>query len=184
MKCYFRLPKTQPRDHAPYKTILLRHAAQYIQDLAINKAKVADICWNRDGGHSPEQLVEQIRAGALEYTLTRARQAAGVDNLEPFLPFCDHLADDLRRILQIGVHDDDRFSGSHVHSSCDRDLMAEIARQTDIAVTRIIANKGLQNNGAAICAAVINKYRFGRSVELLHQHPDAPQQNRKHRRLV
>src|SRR3954454_22776072 len=159
MKCYFRLPKAQPRDHASYKTILLRHAAQCLQDLAVNQPEVADVCWNRDRGHSPEQLVEQIRAGALECTLTRARQAAGVDDLEALLPFCDHLADDLRRILQIGVHHDDRFSGSHVHSGCDRDLMAEIARKTDIAVTRIIPNKGLQNNGAAICAAVVNKYR-------------------------
>src|SRR3954462_14023569 len=94
----------------PYKTVLLRHPAQCVQDLAVNQPKVADICWNRDRGHSPEQLVKQIRAGPLESTLTRTRQAAGVDNLESFLPFCDHLAHHLRRILQIGVHDDDRFS--------------------------------------------------------------------------
>src|SRR3954462_7626745 len=85
----------------PYKTVLLRHPAQCVQDLAVNQPEVADICWNRDRGHSPEQPIEQICAGALECTLARARQAAGVDNLVSFLPFCDHLADDLRRILQI-----------------------------------------------------------------------------------
>ena len=86
--------------------------------------------------------------------------------------------------MQIGVHDDDRCSGSCVHSGCDRDLMTEIARQSDIAVAWIIPNKGLQDDGAAIRAAVINKDRFGWSVELLHQHSYAPQQNRKDCRLV
>src|ERR1700761_7247845 len=62
--------------------------------------------------------------------------------------------------------------------------MAEIAGQADIAVARIMPGKGLQDDGAAISTAVVNKDRFRRSVQLLHQRPDAPQQNRKDRSLV
>ena len=36
--------------------------------------------------------------------------------------------DDFGRILQIGVHDDDRAAGGVVEPGGDRDLMAEIAR--------------------------------------------------------
>ena len=117
--------------------------------------------------------------GALEFTLTGAGQTAGVDDFISFLPFCDHLSDDLRRILQIGIHDDDCFSGGHVHSRCDRNLMTEIPRQSDVAVAWIAPNKRFQDDGAAIRAAVINEDRFSWSVQLLHQDPHAPQKDRE-----
>jgi hypothetical protein len=64
--------------------------------------------------------------------------------------------------LQVGVHDDDGLSGGRIHSGCDRDLMTEVARQTDIAETWILPSKRLQDNGSAIGAAVISKDGFGK----------------------
>ena len=60
----------------------------------------------------PDQPVEQIGGQALERALAVARQPLGVDDLEALLPFGDHVEHDFGRVLQVGVHDDDRLAGA------------------------------------------------------------------------
>ena len=79
-----------------------------------------------------------------------SRDALGVDDVVALLPFGDHLEHDFGRVLQIGVHDDDRAAGGVIEPGRDRDLMAEIARQLDEPVALVGARLGLDHDRARI----------------------------------
>jgi hypothetical protein len=51
-----------------------------------------------------------------------------MDDVVTLLPFVDQTLDDFGRILQVGVHHDDRVALCGIHAGGDRDLMTEIAR--------------------------------------------------------
>jgi hypothetical protein len=54
-----------------------------------------------------------------------------------FMPRADQAGDQLRRMLEIGIHEDNRASPSIVKSSAQRPLMAEIPSERDVADSRI-----------------------------------------------
>ena len=63
--------------------------------------------------------------------------------------------------------------------------MAEISRQSDIAVARVALRLGLERDGTAIRAAVVDEDDLGWTVELLiEQDVEPPQQDRQHGLLV
>ena len=131
-----------------------------------------------------EHPIEQMSGGALEPAVAGARQAARIDDVVAFLPFGDQLLDDLGRILQVGVHDDDRSALCRVHAGGDGDLVAEIARQADITEARVAPGKRLQHEGAGIRAAVVDEDRLRRLIKLGEQQVEPAHQHRQHRFLV
>src|SRR5204863_761235 len=85
-----------------------------------------------DAGEALEERVEHPRghrsAGPLE-RLDDLRLAA--------LPDADHLAEELRRMLEIAVHDDGGVAARELQSRGDGRLLAEIAAEADAANARI-----------------------------------------------
>ncbi len=121
---------------------------------------------------------------ALEAAFALARQALGVDDLVALLPLGDHVEHDLGRILEIGVHDDDRLARGAVHAGGDRDLVAEIARQLDEAVAAVGARLGLEDDGAGVARSVVDEDRLGGRVERIEEGVEPAQQDRQDGFLV
>jgi len=96
--------------------------------LQFDQPEIAGIGRNLDARQTVEQLVKDARGPKLQPRLAFAGEPPAVDYVVAFLPTLDHLADDFGRILQIGIHHDNRIAGRRVHSGADCNLMAEISR--------------------------------------------------------
>ena len=78
----------------------------------------------------------------------------------------------------------DRVALRRVHAGGDGDLVAEIARQADIAEARVALGERLQHDGAGIAAAVVDEDRLRRSVKPGEQQVEPAQQHRQNGFLV
>jgi hypothetical protein len=174
----------EPGEHAAHEAVLLRHLAQGVEHLAVDQTEVSNVSRDADRGHAGEHPIEQMGGDALEPAFACARQTARIDDVVALLPFGDHLFDDFRRVLQVGIHDDDRCALRRVHAGGDGDLVAEIARQADIAEARVALGERLQHDGAGIAAPVVDQDRLRRPAKPGEQQVEPAQQHRQHGFLV
>jgi hypothetical protein len=179
-----RLTEADPGEHAAHETVALRHGEETIERLAVDEPKIADIARDFDVAELGEQAVEEIGGDALEAALALARQPLGVDDLVALFPLGDHVEDDFGRVLQVGVHDDDRAAHGVLHARGDRDLVAEIARQLDEAITLVGAGLGFEDNRPGVAGPIIDEDHLGGRVERVEQRIQPPQQNRQNGFLV
>ena len=122
------LPEPDPGEHAAHEPVALGHGEEAIERLAVDQAEVAGVAGNRRFGERAGEAIEEVGGHKLEAAFAAARRALGANDVIALLPSGDQRMDDFGRILQIGVHDDDRAAGGVVEPGGDRDLMAEIAR--------------------------------------------------------
>jgi len=113
-----------------------------------------------------------------------SRESQRVDDLVAFAPLGGECRHDLRRILQVGVHHDHRVARRVIHARRDRDLMAEVARQGEIAIARIVLGLAGGDDAGRVAAAVVDEDDLGRRVEGLHQAVKPMQEQRQHRLFV
>ncbi len=92
--------------------------------------------------------------------------------------------DDFGRILEIGVHDDDRAAGSAIESGGDRDLMAEIARELDEPIATVGPRLALDHDRARVARSVVDDNHLAGRVERVQESVEALEQNRHDRLLV
>jgi hypothetical protein len=88
-------------------------------------------------------------------------------------PFGDELRDDLGRVLQIRVHDDDRVAPGMVESGGDGDLLAEIAAEGDGGQAPIGGADLAQRLQRVVLRAVVDEDDFERQADPL-QHGQEP----------
>src|SRR5262249_45053679 len=67
------------------------------------------------------------------------------------------LADQLGRILQVGVDQDRGVTGAVIESGAERRLMSEVARQGEDLDAFVTAGQLLQEGGGAVQAAVVHE---------------------------
>jgi hypothetical protein len=91
---------------------------------------------------------------------------------------------DFGRILQVGIHNDNRLALCRIHTGGNGDLVAKVARQTDIAIPRIAFGKRLQYDWTGISAAIIYEDRLNWLRKPVQQEVEPMKQHRKHRFLV
>ena len=125
------LPEAHPDRETTHEAVVLAHRHQRVHNAPIEQAKVARVAWDLDGRDTRDQPIERRGGQQLETGLARAPGTLGVDHLDAGLPTRNQLRDNLGRILQIGVHDDDGVATSVVKSCGDGNLMAEITREID-----------------------------------------------------
>ena len=101
---------------------------------------------------------------AIEGGVQRALQPAllalladGIHHVVPFAPFGDELRQHLRRILQVGIHDDHAVAPGMVQPGADGDLMPEVARELHHRHVRIVRGEIVHDRQAPIAAAVIHE---------------------------
>ena len=162
MERNFGLSEAEPRKHAAHEAVPLRHRLERVKDLAVDQSEIADIAWDVDRGKAAEQFVENSGGPAFKLGFAFARQSARVNDVITLFPSRNHVADNFRRILEIGVHYDDGFASAHIHTGGDRDLVAEIPRQLDVTIAVIAFRFRLKHNRAAVGATVVDKNGFRR----------------------
>ena len=126
------LPEADPGDHAADEARLLGQAQQRVERAAAHQPEVAGVDRDVDVGELGEQPVEALGGRLLEHGLAGAGAAHGIDDVGlARLHLGDHLGEQLGRVLQIGVDDQDALARAQVEPGGQRELVAVVARQVD-----------------------------------------------------
>ena len=136
------LLQSQPRDQAAHEAVLLAEAADRDEGVAAEQPEIADF---RDDpridrlAHDP---VEQPGGEALVHAVAVAGDPLRRHDVESLVIQADHVLQDVRRILQVGVHDDDGVALGEVHPRRQRHLVAEVAAEADDFEPRVLPRGG------------------------------------------
>src|SRR5207237_196393 len=76
----------------------------------------------------------------------------------------DQVGRQLRRILEVAVHDDDGVARRAVETGRDRHLVAEVPREADHLEARVAAAQVREQIGATVRAAVVDEDPLGGAV--------------------
>src|SRR4051812_751695 len=95
-----------PRKEPSYESVALFHAVDGLVHLPVNKSEVAGVLRDAVLRELPEQHVEHPRVQSSDWAGTATGSNDSVDVLVAFFPLLDEFRDHLRRVLQIGGHND------------------------------------------------------------------------------
>ena len=134
-----------------------------IDGAAREEPEIADVFRDVDRADAPDRAVERARRRLLEPALLRAAATPHQHDIVAFLPGANHVRDELRRILQVGVDDDDRVAVRVVETRAHRHFLAEVARQVDDGDARVrVVQRGKQRPSMPSLAAVVHVDDFDR----------------------
>ncbi len=168
------LPEADPRDHRPHKAVPLAHPLEGLERVAVEQAEVPGLHRDDDVGERLDDAVEQPRGEELEPRLAFAFGAHGVDHLVAFAPLGDQIGDDLRRVLQVGVDDDDGVAARVIHPGGDRNLVAEVPRKVeDDDVLRVLRVERVHQLRRLVAAAVVDEHQLPGFAQARHHIADA-----------
>src|SRR5205085_8664502 len=122
---------------AAEKAGALEGLAELVGGGAAEEAKVRCVFGDLNLRNQIDDFVEHARRAALEQREGADAIANTVDDGEAVFPMRDHLRDQRRRRLEVGVHHDDSVAGGGVESGGERRLMAEVSAEMDDAELRI-----------------------------------------------
>ena len=154
------LREADPHGHAAQEARALGHRQQRVQRAAVEQAEVAGVGLEVDLGELVEQLVEPRGGGELEGGLALALLAHRVDDVGALAPLGDHVGDQLRRVLQVGVDHRDDVADGVLEAGGQRGLVAEVARQVDDAHARVGGGDPVEQLGRAVGAAVVDEHQL------------------------
>jgi hypothetical protein len=103
-------PASDPRHHAAQEPLAFAQVPERLDRIARHQAEVAGARREipvHERAHDP---VERRRGGDLEDGFAVAFRALGIRGVVAFAVLREYVDDDLRRILEIGVHDHDRVA--------------------------------------------------------------------------
>ncbi|KAF1858517.1 hypothetical protein Lal_00015034 [Lupinus albus] len=148
--------EADPREQALHEAARFRQRFQRVRDVTGEQAEVADVFRDRQVGHVVVDAVEELRRQPFQQRIGLAVRPLGQHDVIPFAPFFDQLADDVRRVLQVGVERHDQVAARFEDGGRQRGLLAEIAREIDDAHARI--RMGLRDEAfqRAVAAAVVH----------------------------
>ena len=152
------LAQADPAHHAADEALLLRHRIENVDDLAAHQPEVAGIDRHVVVGELPQQAVEQSRRAALEHGFTLPLAALAVDDVGlDSIQETPHLAEQFRRILQVGIDGQNAVAAAGMQACRHRALMAMAARQVDRDQLRIALGELEHDLPGAIGRAVIDQ---------------------------
>src|SRR5206468_6077203 len=129
-------PAPEPAEKAP----ALRERHERARHPAVEEAEVAGVERDVDLGDRTQAPVEGRVGGALQEPVL-APAPDGVDDVVALAPLRDEARQHLGRILEIGVHGDDRITHRRVEARLQRRLMPEVAREVDHLAARVTGSE-------------------------------------------
>ncbi len=107
---------------------MFRHRPQRINHLTIQQPEVGRVWLDAGAAQMVDQPVERPGTEPFEMRGIRRVLANGVNDLLASLSLTDKFQDQIGRVLQVGVHGDDRRAAGRLHAGGQGRLMAEVAR--------------------------------------------------------
>jgi len=110
----------------PDEAVALRHRAERLDDAPVGESEVAGRRGNVDVRELAQEAVVETGRVPLEPALGPVGHDA-VDDVVALAPPLGELRQQLGRMLEVAVHDDDRVAAREIDSGGDRELVAEVA---------------------------------------------------------
>src|ERR1051325_2022962 len=180
---YAELAESDPGAQAPDEPVRFGHHLEDLHDRPVHDHEVALIDRDIQVGNFVEQLVKKRIGSPFEHILLAPGPHA-VDDLKTLLPFFHQGGKNLRRILEVSVHDDHSVAPGVLDSRGDRRLVPEIPRETDHAHARIRSVQGGKVGKRVVGASVIDIDDFKILPHSLECGAEAPLQLGQHFLLV
>src|SRR5690348_7598340 len=121
-----------------------------------HESKVAGLVLNRRRSNGPDHTVKELRCSELQPRLALTTRTDGVDDVGALPPLLNHLKDDFRRVLQIGIQADYRVASRRVVPACQCRLVTKVPRQANPADASVRGTKCRNLPPGVVAAAVIN----------------------------
>ena len=155
-----RLVEADPDGHPAQEARALGHRQQRVQGAPVEQPEVAAVGLEVDLGELVEELVEPLRRGQLEGRLALALLAHRVHDVGSLAPLGDHVGDQLRGVLEVGVDHRHGVPGGVLEARRERGLVAEVARQVDHPHARVPVGDAVEDLGAGVGAAVVDEHQL------------------------
>ena len=138
-----------------------------------------------DVGHRPDRAVEQPGRGALERGVAGAVLTDPVDDVDALRAGRgEHLADDLGRVLEVGVDGDDVVAPGPGQAGRDRRLVAGVGAQPHHAHLRPLPAQPLEQHGRRVVGAVVDAEHLVADPPALRHRPQPVDEQRQDLLLV
>src|SRR5690348_434890 len=169
------LAEADPTAHAAQITMMLRHAAQLVDNATRHQPKVSGIQRQPDIGKLRHHSVEHVIAEPQKprffapYTLC-------IDDVVTLLKLFHELRNYFWNVLQISIHHYYCVPADMIKCRGNSGLMAEISRQGKHKNALVLLSGGSQNFIRAIRTPVVNKDEFVRAARQAVQNVAKPAQ--------
>jgi hypothetical protein len=154
-----RHAKPDPRAESGIEAMALRQPAERLRGFPADQAEGARVVLDqRHVRQLAEHAVKQVHSRASNPGLL-PRAADGEHHLGAVAPLFDQFRNKFRRILQVGVHRDDRVGVGGVRDAGgQRRLEAKVAGELDDLEPRILLLLGQEQFRRAVLAAVVDQH--------------------------
>ena len=163
------LLKADPGDQPAQEAAALGHLLDRLHHAPGHDPEVAGLALVGHPGEAGHQPVERGGQKALERALVPA-DPPRVGDVGAAADGGHQLGQQLRRVLQIGVHERDPVAASLVDPGRHRDLHAEVARQAhEHDVQRRVLDPALHQRGRAVAGPVVDVDDLAAAAETAHR---------------
>ncbi len=121
------LAEADPGGNALHEAVALGQRVDGVDDAAVEQAEVAGALGDMHVAHHAEEMIEAAAEQAPAERIGIARMAHRIHHLGTAPPRLDHLRDDLRRMLEVGIHQHHDFAAGGAKTRRHGGLLAEIA---------------------------------------------------------
>jgi hypothetical protein len=152
-----RLTEAEPASQPGDKSIPLGKLIELFDNAAIHQAEDARIGRAGQISHGAQQRIEEAESDSARAVTVASTRSLPQNHLVALAPFGHQLGNDLRRVLQIAVDQDDALAAGVVDARRHRRLMPEIAREADDLESPILGVHLPQQLRGAVAAAVVHE---------------------------
>lgn len=151
------LLEADPRDEPADEARILAALAEGQHDAAIHESEVARVARDGHVGEPREQAIEEPSGEPLHRGLAGSMAALRIGHVNAVTPRGDKIADHLRRVLQVGVDEDDGIALGAVKAGGRGHLVPEVAAEGEELDTRVAAGERTDRRERAVGAPVIHE---------------------------
>ncbi len=137
-----RAAKTDERHESAQKSVTLGQRHDVVHDATAEQTKITGVGRDLDFGDAGDHPIADVRDDPLGQRLAGARAPLGVDDLVAVAPARDQLGDQLGRILQVAVDNDDRVARRGLEPRDRRHRLTEPSRKAQHLDAGVLLAKG------------------------------------------
>jgi len=173
--------ETQIGDEHAEDAVALGQGVEPADHPGRDQPEVADVLGNMHlARQAVDGLVEAPGCPALEKRVVPSRGTPRVDDVEAALPLRQQIGDEFRRVLQVGVHDDDGIAVGAPEPGGQGGLVAEVARQIDDRDARVALACGQQQRQGTVARTVVDRDQTELVVQAVKDREQGIQEQREH----